>query len=139
MSGRMPSTEILLDSCDVKISCHFSNCQQLRKSNLSSLLLGVERADGPQFESKHSSLTFLQRFSLLPLFVPRNLNLGNTTKSIKIRCFALFSLSKVWFQAFSALLKVPGCTALKLCEISPYNSKYSLSYKDFPKFQLMII
>ena len=135
----MAGTEILLDSCDVKISCHFSNCQQLRKSNLSSLLLGVERADGPQFESKHSSLTFLQRFSLLQLFVPGNLNFGNTTKSLKSSSFAVFSLPRVSFQASSTLQKVPGCTALKACEISPHNSKYSLRYKDFLKFQLLII
>ena len=94
MSGRMAGTENLLDSCEDKIDSHFFNYQQLRKSNLSSLLLGVERADGAQFGSKHSSLTFLQRFSLIPIFLPRNLNFRNTTKSLKINGFAQFSFSK---------------------------------------------
>ena len=94
----MAGTEILLDSCDFKINCHFSNFQQLRKSSLSFLLLGVERADGPQFESEHSSLTFLRRFSLLPFFVPGNLNFGNTTNSLKISSSALFSLARLWYQ-----------------------------------------
>ena len=135
----MAGTGNLLDSCEEKINSNFSNNHQLRKSNLSSLLLGVERADGPQFESKHSSLTFLQRFSLLKLFVPGNLNFGNITKSFKISSFAMFSLTRVWFQASSTLQKVSYCTALIACEISPYNSKYSLRYKDFPKFQLLTI
>ena len=98
MSGRMASTENLLDSCEDKIDSHFFNYQQLRKSNLSSLLLGVERADGPQFGSKHSSLTFLQRFSLLQLFVPRNLNFGNTAKSIKIAVLHCFLCQKRGFK-----------------------------------------
>ena len=134
MSGRMVGTENLLDSCEDRLNSQNSNNHQLRKMKLSSLLLGVERADGTQLETKPSCLTFLHRFSLLQLFVQRNLNFGNTTKSFKISSFALFSWSWAWFQAHSTLQHVFDCPALKTCEISPNNSNYSQRYKDFPNF-----